>query len=186
MNVSDPEWLLIEVKLLTAPCASGQVPGGIPAAPCGWFQPHSGPAGGARGECWGEVAQAPGVLDSGLHRPPRQPKEPPSDCCARQRRPGSLAGAAVLSPAAAWGRAVGTAGARRGALPPVPPWNHPHLCTSLVHRLETIFSQARAFFLSDRTASCAGYKTLLCLLRVTVTFPSFTTCPLPKNGATET
>lgn len=76
MNISDPEWLM-EVKPLTAPCASSQVPGRVPAGP--WVVPAPLEAGGQcwKTECGGEVAQPPGALDSGLSRTQREPREPP-------------------------------------------------------------------------------------------------------------
>lgn len=152
-----------------------------------WVVPALSRAGGQswKTECRGEVAQPPGALDSGLHRTQRQPREPPSNCCARQRRPGGLGGSSSAVSGRGHGEgALGTAGARRGALPPVPPWNHPHFSTFLVCRLiETIFSQVCSF---SPTGRPPVWGTRLCLLSVTVTFPGFTTCPVPKNSATET
>lgn len=159
----------------------GQVPGCVPAGPRGWFQPCSGLAGRAgrrsAGERWPSHLGRWTRACTGH----RQPREPPSNCCAQQRRPGGLGGSSSAVSGRGHGEgALGTAGARRGALPPVPPWNHPHFSTFLVCRLiETIFSQVCVFFLSNRTATRVGDKTLS--LKCHCDFPRFYNLPRSKK-----
>lgn len=154
MNISDPEWLT-EVKPLTAPCASSQVPGRVPAGP--WVVPAPLEAGGQcwKTECGGEVAQLPGALDSGLSRTQREPREPPSDCCARQPRPGGLGGNSSAVSGRSHGEGPWGPRVPGECLPGTPTFAHFQFAD-----LPRPFFPKCVCCPSDRTATYVGDKTL--------------------------